>query len=341
MTTDGRTPLLAGSLTSLRALGYDERWLQDWLAQAPGTLGLGEIKIIDQEQGQSGGGSLDLLAVDAETDTYYSIEVQLGEIDASHSFRVFDYWARNRTRYPGQTHVAVLVAENATGRYRPALEALAETVPLIVIELRTLKGAQEAVLVPEVVIANESLDLTGTATGTIGQERTEAEWRDLLTDEAWAFNAAFVDWARANLGDVRVNYAGKSYVGVRVGRRTWAPLWPRQDGAMVYLPDPDGTRSDEPSVAFAQFETRLAAEGLSANWQPTYNAKANPVVVRLRRQDLERPVVQDLLRASYDILAEGAQPWSERTAGATVAAPAESAAAVPAPPADGGGTALS
>jgi hypothetical protein len=312
MDAEARTPLLAGSLTTLKALGYDERWLQDWLARSPDTLGLGAIKIIDQEQGQTGGGSLDLLAVDGETDTYYSIEVQLGEIDASHSFRVFDYWARNRMRYPGKTHVAVLVAENATGRYRPALEALAETVPLIVIELRTLKGKQEAVLVPEVVIANASLDLIDTPAGTAGQERTEDEWRESITGEAWAFKDAFVSWVGENLGDVRVSYAAKSYVGVRVGRRTWAPLWPRQDGATVYLPDPDGTRSDDPSVAFEQFEARLREEGLSANWQPTYNAKANPVVVRLRRQDLERPVVQDLLRASYDILAEGAQPWSER-----------------------------
>jgi len=48
-------------------------------------------------------------------------EVQLGEIDASHSFRVFDYWARNRSRLPGKTHVAVLMAENAGGRFRAAL----------------------------------------------------------------------------------------------------------------------------------------------------------------------------------------------------------------------------
>lgn len=69
------------------------------------------------------GGSLDILAADG--DTYYSVEVQLGEVDASHSFRVFDYWARNRTRFEGRTHVAVLVVESAAGRYRPALEALA------------------------------------------------------------------------------------------------------------------------------------------------------------------------------------------------------------------------
>jgi hypothetical protein len=47
-------------------------------------------------------------------------------VDASHGFRVFDYWARNRERFEGKTHVAVLVVKSATGRYRPALEALAE-----------------------------------------------------------------------------------------------------------------------------------------------------------------------------------------------------------------------
>ena len=63
-----------------------------------------------------------------------------GEIDASQSFRVSDYWARNRARLPGKTHVAILMAENAAGRFRLALEALAETVPLIVIELRCWHG---------------------------------------------------------------------------------------------------------------------------------------------------------------------------------------------------------
>jgi hypothetical protein len=75
---------------------------------------------------QSHAGLLDLLALDRGSDTYYSIGVQLGEIDGSHSFRVFDYWARNRVRIAGKTHVAVLMAENASGRFRPAL---ANTVP--------------------------------------------------------------------------------------------------------------------------------------------------------------------------------------------------------------------
>lgn len=309
---EGRVPLLAGRHGTIRGLGYDERWLQDWLASDPSRLGLGDVVILDQEQNQASGGLLDLLAIDRGSDTYYSIEVQLGEIDGSHSFRVFDYWARNRLRYAGKTHVAVLMAENTSGRFRPALEALAETVPLIVIELGCGQGNDEALLIPEIVVANESLDLSETPAAAGADERTETDWQQEASDEAWAFKDAFVGWVTENLGEVRVDYKPKSYIGVRVGRRTWAPLWLRQDGAAIYLPDPDGTRSEEPSLAFEQFEARLRDEGLSVNWQPSYNAKANPVVIRLRRADLERTVVQELLRASYEILSDGAQPWSER-----------------------------
>jgi hypothetical protein len=307
-----RVPLLAGQPGGLRALGYDERWLQDWLATDPSRLGLGDVIIVDQEQNQSHGGLLDLLALDRGTETYYSIEVQLGEIDGSHSFRVFDYWARNRMKVPGKTHVAVLMAENASGRFRPALEALAETVPLIVVELRCWRGENEALLIPEIVIANDSLDLSDTPAAASADERTEADWQHDASDDAWAFKDAFVVWVTENLGPVRVDYKPKSYVGVRVGRRTWAPLWLRQDGATLYLPDPDGTRSDEPSLAYEQFEPRLREAGVTASWVPNYNAKANPVSIRLRQADLKENVVQELLRASYAILADGAQPWSER-----------------------------
>ena len=123
MTNPPRLPMRAGQPAHLRELGYDEIWLQNWLAADPARLGLGQVRVVAQELTAPRGGSLDILAADG--DTYYSIEVQLGEVDASHSFRVFDYWARNRLRFEGKTHVAVLVVESAAGRYRPALEALA------------------------------------------------------------------------------------------------------------------------------------------------------------------------------------------------------------------------
>jgi hypothetical protein len=88
--------------------------------------------------------------------------VQLGEVDSDHGFRVFDYWARNKRRYPDKIHVAVLVSESASGRYRPALEELAAIVPLLVVEMRCWRRERETVLVPDLVIANPKLDVSGT-----------------------------------------------------------------------------------------------------------------------------------------------------------------------------------
>jgi hypothetical protein len=300
----------AGQPARLRDLGYDEIWLQNWLVADPARLGLGDVRIVAQELTAPRGGSLDILAADG--DIYYSVEVQLGEVDASHSFRVFDYWARNRARFDSKTHVAVLVVESAAGRFRPALEALAEYLPLVVIELRAWRGEAEVILVPDTVVINQSLDVAGPAGTLAGETRSEVDWKDAVTAEAWAFRGAFIAWTQANLGEVRVDYSPKSYVGIRRGRRVWAPLWFRKAGASIYLPDPDNLRGDQQSPAMDIFQERLREEGLETSWQPTYNAGANPVAIRLRQADLDKPVVQDLLRATFEILDQGAIPWSER-----------------------------
>jgi hypothetical protein len=85
-----------------------------------------------------------------------------------------------------------------------------------------------------------------------------------------------------------------------------------------------------------EFQERLRKEGLETSWQPTYNAGANPVPIRLRQADLVKPVVQELLRATFQILDAGAPPWSERharpatdAAGTTTTSPAPNAASLP------------
>jgi len=311
-TASERAPVHAGQPARLRDLGYDEIWLQNWLVGEPTRLGLGEVTVLAQELAHPRGGSLDILAASADGDTHYSIEVQLGEVDTSHGFRVFEYWAANRARYPGKRHVAVLMAESATGRYRQALESLAELVPLLVIEMRIWRGVDEAIVVPEAVIANESLDVSGTAGPVGGRAREREDWVSEASEEAMRFVEEFVDWTQENLGEVRVDYAPQSYIGIRRGRRVWAPLWLRLDGALVYLPDPDGSREEQPSVAFEHFEERLREAGLDPAWIRTYNAGANPIGVRLRRDDLGKQEVQELLRASFEILEPGAYPFSER-----------------------------
>lgn len=125
---------------TLRSLGKNELWLQKWLTEDPARLGLGTVAIQSQELQQVGstGGRLDVLAYRADLDTYYEVEIMLGECDADHGFRVLDYWARERLRNPDSRHVAVLVAEDLSGRYKTVIETLPQFLPFIGIEIRTL-----------------------------------------------------------------------------------------------------------------------------------------------------------------------------------------------------------
>lgn len=86
----------------------------------------------------------------------------------------------------------------------------------------------------------------------------------------------------------------------------------RRPGARPWLPDPDGSRGEEPSLAFDHFVERLREVGLEPSWQRAYNAGANPIALRLRREDLTKEPVQELLRATFEILEPGATPFSER-----------------------------
>ena len=100
----------------LRSLGLDEKWLQNQISDDPGILGLGELEIAGREHRQPIGGRIDFLLRDAEAETYYEVEVILGELDASHIIRTIEYWDIERQRRPSFTHHAVIVAEHITAR---------------------------------------------------------------------------------------------------------------------------------------------------------------------------------------------------------------------------------
>ena len=87
------------------------------------------------------------------------MDVQLGELDASHGFAVLDAWARNKARQPDKDHVAVLVTESCGERYRATLQTLSGHLPLVVVELAVWRGQDEAIVVPHVALASEGVDI--------------------------------------------------------------------------------------------------------------------------------------------------------------------------------------
>ena len=127
--------------TTLRAIDKDEDWLHKWLTEKPSRLGLGDVVIRQCEvtHYKNKGGRLDILAYRGDMDTYYEIEVMLGECDSDHGFRTLDYWARERVKNPNAKHVAVLVAEDLSGRYKTVIDTLPQFLPFIGIEIKVLR----------------------------------------------------------------------------------------------------------------------------------------------------------------------------------------------------------
>lgn len=75
---------------------------------------------------------------DPETTTRYEIEIQLGATDESHIIRTLEYWDTERRRFPQYEHIAVIVAEEITGRFLNVINLFNQAIPLIAIQMVAL-----------------------------------------------------------------------------------------------------------------------------------------------------------------------------------------------------------
>lgn len=117
---------------------FNEKWLQNLLAEDPSLLGLGDLVVKQVERRQPRAGRLDMLLSEPETRTRYEVEIQLGATDEAHIIRTIEYWDIEKTRYPQYDHVAVIVAEDITSRFLNVISLFNKAIPLIAIQLRAL-----------------------------------------------------------------------------------------------------------------------------------------------------------------------------------------------------------
>jgi hypothetical protein len=124
-----------------------EKMIQDYIFENPSCLGLGELTALTKEKTQPTGGRLDLLMAD-ESSTRYEIEIQLGETDPSHIVRTIEYWDMERKRFKKYEHVAVIVAEEITGRFMNVIQLFNGNIPIVALQLAAYKrGDNELALI--------------------------------------------------------------------------------------------------------------------------------------------------------------------------------------------------
>lgn len=125
---------------------FNEKWLQDLIAEDPSILGLGDVELLDRERQQDRAGRLDLLLADYEANRRCEAEIMLGPTDESHIIRCIEYWDIERRRYPAYEHVAVLVAEDVTARFLNVLSLVAGSTPMVAIQLSAPRVGDKIVL---------------------------------------------------------------------------------------------------------------------------------------------------------------------------------------------------
>jgi hypothetical protein len=306
-------PLHDHQTTTLKALGMTEAGIRDWIVAKPTRLGLGNVAIKDVEIQHSTkfGGRLDILAYDAALDTYYEVELMLGEVDADHGFRCLDYWARERVKRPNAKHVAVLVAEELSGRYKTLIETLPNFLPFIGIELRVLslkEAGDVATVVPFIVAQPDDLTIDfgdepeSVTPGNVKPHLKDREWWESNSTPAYLATVdGLAKLCAEKIGPSSVDYTASSYISLKKGRRCWLPMWKRSNGAFVYLPGGPGGSADSPSDFYQEVKKTLQEIGLDEpSWTFKYNAGANPIGFAISQEKLGHSLMLNLLERAYE-----------------------------------------
>ncbi|TET37106.1 MAG: hypothetical protein E3J72_06620 [Planctomycetota bacterium] len=118
---------------------FNEKWVQDRIAEDPSILGLGELILKDKERLQPSAGRLDFLMQEPESNRRYEVEIQLGKTNESHIIRTIEYWDIERKRFPQYDHCAVIVAEDITSRFLNVISLFNGMIPIIAIQMSALK----------------------------------------------------------------------------------------------------------------------------------------------------------------------------------------------------------
>lgn len=222
-------------VVSLKGHGqYNEKWLQERIAEDTTLLGLGDLVLKDKERRQPRAGRLDLLLQDPETATRYEVEIQLGATDESHIIRTIEYWDIEKARYPQYEHVAVIVAEDITSRFLNIISLFNKSIPLIAVQMRALQvnGAMTLdamTVLDQMSLGTEEEDEPGQATDRSyweakGTKQTIAiadQMLDLINDvvpgHTFKYNKFYIGLTRNGVVDnfvtlrVRKNHVGAAF----------------------------------------------------------------------------------------------------------------------------------
>ena len=266
----------------------NERWVQQRIADDPALLGLGDLILKDKERVQPKAGRLDLLFQDAESVRRYEVEIQLGQTNEGHIIRTLEYWDIERKRYPQYEHTAVIVGEDITARFLNVVSLFNGFIPLIAIQMRAIRIAQQVSLVFTTVLDQVMLGLVD-EDEEVTEVTDRAYWEHRGTKETVAMADRIFEIIKRLDPALELKY-NKFYIGLAKNERpnNFATFRPQKSGLRLEVRLP---RSEEIEQNLENAELDLME----------YSARWGMYRIRLTKEDLNKhsDVLTEILRSAY------------------------------------------
>jgi hypothetical protein len=210
---------------------------------------------------------------------------------------------------PHARHIAALVAEDLSGRYKTLIDTLPQFLPFIGIEIKVLRlhhTSEELATIQTLIVAQPDDLIIESGDEPDPDAKSQPRDRDWWEAKGNAACLVTVDalakFCNESVGPSRIDYTAQSYISLKKGRRCWLPMWPRANGVYVYLPAGEGGGEDAPSDFFNRVSQRLEEAGLeSPSWTYKYNAGANPIGLAIAQDKANHSVIREILKEAYDL----------------------------------------
>lgn len=268
---------------------FNERWLQDRIAEDPSILGLGDLVLKDKERMHSGAGRLDILCQDADSSRRYEIEIQLGKTDESHIIRTIEYWDIERKRYPQYEHIAVIVAEDITSRFLNVVNLFNGFIPLIAIRVSAFRVGNNISLIFTTVLDERTLGLVE-EDEEVAESTDRSYWERRATKTTVNLADDVLKLINAFDPTLSLKY-NKFYIGLADNNGN-------SDNFVIFKPKKDWLRLEIRLPRDESIESKIEEAGLDVL---EYNAKQGRYKLRLTKTDLEKhgQFISDLLKHAH------------------------------------------
>lgn len=263
---------------------FNEKWVQNRIAEDPSILGLGDLVLLNEELIQPNGGRLDLLLYDSESEQRYEVEIQLGRVDESHIIRTIEYWDIEKKRYPQYDHTAVIIAEEITGRFLNIISLFNGHIPLIAIQMKALQCSDYITLDFTKIL--DRIDLGVIEPPPPSTDRSY--WEKQASLETVKIADSLLSLISTFVPNCELNYT-KGYIGIAENGVA--------NNFVIFRPKKKFLRMSVKLPKNQEIESKIEESGLQA---PSYT-KANRYVIRLYKKEISEhsELLTDLLKQAY------------------------------------------